>query len=496
MSQLKGLDASFLYVETARMPMHIGTVQMLDVPSARREHFFHELKELVRSRSHLLPYLTHRVKDAPLQIDHPSWIACDVDYDIHVERVLLPPPGDMRTLEQTVAELHARLLDRSRPLWKMYYIEGLADGRTACFNVVHHACVDGLSGQLAINALTDATADRVDTANPELPTPTEIHPTHPNSGERLLHAIDSWVHGGIESIAATARSIDALARIGTRLLAAPTAGPTSAWRAPATPLNRTIGATRGFAALRISLIDVKAIGKARGCSANDVFLAICGAALRAYLSRNGALPSASLIAGVPVSVRRPDDLTMNTQVAMMRVALGTQIDDAVARLTAIHAAAAEARSLVADLAAVLPSNPRFLGMPWIERGASRLWELSGAANVVPPLINLVISNVPGPRAIRYLNGARVLTLFPVSIPAHGSAMNITAHSYAEYFEIGVTACAETVPDIEQFRDDLLRAYIDLRARVLQHHYDVRTAPQGRPDVAAERRWLTAGREVA
>jgi WS/DGAT/MGAT family acyltransferase len=476
--------------------MHIGTVQILDVLPQRREHFFRELKELVRSRSHLLPYLTHRVKDAPLQIDHPSWVACDVDYDAHIERVLLPPPGDMRTLEQTVAELHARLLDRSRPLWKMYYIEGLANGQTACFNVVHHACVDGLSGQLAINALTDATPDGVDATHLQSPTTTDAHSTHPRSGERLLHAIDTWVHGGIESIAATARGIDAFARLGTRLLAAPTAGPTAAWRAPATPLNRAIGATRGFAALRISLTDVKAIGKARGCSANDVFLAICGAALRAYLSRNDALPSTSLIAGVPVSVRRPDDLTMNTQVALMRVALGTRIDDPVARLTAIHAAAAEARSLVADLAAVLPSNPRFLGMPWLERGAARLWELSGAANVVPPPINLIISNVPGPRAIRYLNGARVLTLFPVSIPAHGSGMNITAHSYAEYFEIGVTVCAETVPDIELFRDDLLRAYVDLRARVLQHRYDERVLQREHRNGHAERRWLTAGREVA
>ena len=150
MNRLKALDAGFLYAETARMPMHIGSVQIIDVPSNRNATFFPELKQFVRSRSHLLPYMTHRVVHAPLQIDHPRWHACEPDYDAHIERIALAAPGDMTQLERCVGALHARPLDRGRPLWKIYYIDGLSDGRAAYFNVVHHACLDGLSGQAAV----------------------------------------------------------------------------------------------------------------------------------------------------------------------------------------------------------------------------------------------------------------------------------------------------------------------------------------------------------
>jgi diacylglycerol O-acyltransferase len=476
MNQLKGLDAGFLYAETARMPMHIGSVQMFEPPADRPDDFFAGMKRMVRARSHLLPYMTHRIGHAPLQIDHPSWVSCEPDYDAHIERVELSPPGDVPQLEQLVASLHARPLDRSRPLWKIYYIDGLADGRIAHFNVVHHACLDGLAGQAAVDVLTDAAPTITDALAP-MPAP-----ALPPRGivERLLDR-------GAESIADTARRIDAFVRIGRHLMARPP-GESAPLLAPSTPLNRTIGAERRYAVLRVSLADVKAIGKVHGCSVNDVFLTMCGGALRAYLSRAGVLPDASLLAGVPVSVRRPDDRTMNTQVTMMRVALGTQIADPVARLLAIHTAAVAAKELAQHLNALLPTNPRLIGAPWLGRAAARLWELSGAANYVPPPINVVISNVPGPRTIRYSNGARMLTHFPVSIPAHGAGMNITVQSYAEHFDIGITACAATMPDLSSFRYDLLRAYIDLRARVLKRTFDVRTLHPA-PPRAIERRCL-------
>lgn len=477
MNQLKGLDAGFLYAETTRMPMHIGSVQMFEPPAGRCDDFFAGMKRMVRTRSALLPYMTQRIEHAPLQIDHPGWVACEPDYDAHIERVELPPPGDVPQLEQIVASLHARPLDRSRPLWKIYYVDGFADGRVAYFNVVHHACLDGLAGQAAVDVLTDAAPTIIDAP---APLPANALPNRRGLFERLLDR-------GAESIADTARSIDAFMRIGTHLASRPI-GESAPLLAPSTPINRTIGAERRYAVLRVSLADVKAIGKVHGCSVNDVFLTMCGGALRAYLSRAGVLPDASLLAGVPVSVRRPDDRTMNTQVTMMRVALGTQIADPVARLLAIHASAIDAKELAQHLNALLPTNPRLLGAPWLGRAAAQLWERSGAANYVPPLINVVISNVPGPRTIRYSNGARMLTHFPVSIPAHGTGMNITVQSYAEHFDIGITACAATMPDLSSFRDDLLRAYIDLRARVLNRTFDVRTLHPA-PPRAIERRCL-------
>ncbi len=491
MNRLNGPDASFLYAETARMPMHIGSVQILDMPGDRRDRFFTEMKQMIRSRSHLLPYLTHRVENAPLQIDHPRWVACDVDYDAHIERVALPGQGDTSQLERSVAELHARPLDRSRPLWKIYYIDGLADGRVAYFNVVHHACLDGLAGQAAVDVLTDATPQP---GNAVISTAARTQALQANDAPGVS-ALRRFLNAGSQSLLDAARSIDALTRLGRRMFHASPADSTR-WLAPATLINRGIGAARGYAVLRISLADVKAIGKMHGCSINDVFLALCGGALRAYLMRHEALPDASLLAGVPVSVRRPGDTTMNTQVTMMRVALGTQIGDPIARLRTVHSAAILAKALAQEFNALLPSNPRLLGAPWFGRAASRIWEISGAADYMPPLFNVVISNVPGPKAIRYSNGARMLTHFPVSIPAHGSGVNITVQSYAEHFDIGITACAATMPNLRQFRDDLLHTYIDLRARVLKRRVDVRTLHPAGARAGVERRCLQAELMVA
>jgi diacylglycerol O-acyltransferase / wax synthase len=490
MNQLRALDASFLYAETPRMPMHIGSVQIFEIPSERRDRFFTEMKQMVRSRSHRLPYLTHRIANAPLQLDHPSWQKCDTDFDRHIERVESAAPGDTPQLERTVAELHERPLDRSQPLWKIYFIEGLKDDRIAYFNVVHHACMDGLAGQAAVDVLTDASPDAV--AVPESPpesTPAAISPGRGNPMQR-------WLDAGAASIADTARAIDALARLGRRALAPATMSDWTQWLAPPTPINRSIGRARSYAMLRVSLTDVKAIGRAHDCSVNDAFLAICGGALRTYLQRKGELPNTSLLAGVPVSVRRPGDDSMNVQVTMMRVALGTHIADPLVRLAAVHASAVDAKALTQDLNALMPAPPRVLGAPWWMQAAARLWDVSGAANYLPPPINVVISNVPGPRATRYSNGARMLTHFPVSIPAHGSGMNITAQSYTEHFDIGITACCDTVPDLARFRDDLRQAYIDIRERVLNRRFNVRALQRPARPPLVERRCVQAERQVA
>jgi WS/DGAT/MGAT family acyltransferase len=404
MNRLNGTDASFLYADTQRTPMHIGSVQLIDVPVERRATFFDDVKALYRARADRLRYIDHRLTHAPLQLDHPRWTACDVDYDAHVERIEAPAPGNIGQLERIVADLHATPLDRSRPLWKTYYIDGLEHGRAAYFNVVHHACLDGVSGQAAVDALTDPTPH----ASPTGPS------AHGAGGEPAdsSNPYGDWAGAGFDALMRAARALDAAMRLGPRGLTTMQRRGPAAWVAPATPINRAISPLRNYAMLRISLTDTRAIGKARGCSINDVLLTLCGGALRQYLSMRGALPDRA----------------------------------------------------------------------------------SGAADYVAPWINLVISNVPGPRAIRYSSGARMLTHFPVSIPAHGAALNITAQSYAEHFDIGVTACAHTVPDVALLRDALRDAYIELRARVLRRGLDVRESQRALPDV--ERRCSTNDRLVA
>ena len=489
MNRLNGTDASFLYAETARTPMHIGSVQLIDVPADRRATFFGDLKSLMRARAGRLRYIDHRLEHAPLQLDHPRWTACDVDYDTHVERVEAPAPGDITQLERVVANLHASPLDRSRPLWKTYYIDGLEHGRAAYFNVIHHACLDGVSGQTAVDVLTDPTPS----GTPPKSTPARASRAVAPPTAQPRAALENLLDAQFESLANAARGLDAAFRMGRRALTALQRRNVAGF-APPTPINRAIGPLRNYAMLRISLTDVRAIGKAHDCSINDVLLTLCGGALRNYLATRGALPQREMIAGVPVSMRSAGDKTLNTQVSMMRVGLATNVADPLERLTAVHASAAEAKNEAHDFAALAAASPWIPALPWFGRVAAAAWDASDAADYLPPWINLVISNVPGPRSVRYSNGARMLTHFPVSIPAHGAAVNITAQSYAEYFDIGVTACARAVPDVALLRDALRDAYIELRTRVLRRGVDVRDLQRALPNV--ERRCGTYERLVA
>ena len=488
MNRLNGTDASFLYAETARMPMHIGSVQMIDVPADRRATFFGDLKSLMRARAERLRYIDHRLEHAPLQLDHPSWAPCEVDYDAHVERIEAPAPGDITQLERVVANLHAAPLDRSRPLWKTYYIDGLEHGRAAYFNVIHHACLDGVSGQTAVDVLTDP--------SPHGPQPksTTLRASHcATQAAPPRSALGNLLDAQFDALANTARGVDAALRMSRRALSA-LQRRNGAWFAPPTPINRAIGPLRNYAMLRISLTDARAIGKAHDCSINDVLLTLCGGALRNYLATRGALPEREMIAGVPVSMRSAGDKTLNTQVSMMRVGLATNVADPLERLAAVHASAVAAKNEAHDFAVLAAASPWLPALPWFGRIAAAAWDASDAADYVPPWVNLVISNVPGPRSVRYSNGARMLTHFPVSIPAHGAAVNITAQSYAEYFDIGITACARAVPNVALLRDALRDAYIELRTRVLRRGVDVREIQRALPNV--ERRCSTYERLVA
>jgi WS/DGAT/MGAT family acyltransferase len=237
--------------------------------------------------------------------------------------------------------------------------------------------------------------------------------------------------------------------------------------APVTRFNRAVSRERSFATGELPLAEVKAIGKVTGTTLNDVFLAICSGGLRRYLGRLGELPSRSLVAGCPVSLRRPDDKSLNNQVTMMQVSFATDEEDPAKRLLKIAASSARAKGLVADIAASYDADVALPGLPAMLSATARLAERSGIANNASAApFNMVVSNVPGPRDALYSLGGRVLTHYPVSIPAHGQAVNVTVQSYAGNLFFGVTGCARALPDAERFRDDLLAAYAELVAAVL------------------------------
>jgi WS/DGAT/MGAT family acyltransferase len=233
--------------------------------------------------------------------------------------------------------------------------------------------------------------------------------------------------------------------------------------APRTPFNAAISPYRAWAACSLPLREMKALARARKTSLNDVLMAVCGGGLRSYLLRKNALPDKPLRAGVPVSLRKPGDASMRNQVTMLFATLATDLTDPLARLAAIKASVDVGKAVVDDTAGLDMSDLHIPGLGALGFGASRLMESLRVANFVDPFVNVVISNVRGPSHTMYLHGAKMCSHFPVSIPAHGVAMNVTVQSYGDRLDLGVTACLEAVPDIADLRDDLSAAWRELYA---------------------------------
>ena len=471
MYKLSATDAGFLYAETPLCPMHVASVQLMALPNGVSEdEFIASLKPFIAARGHLVPYLTNRLQATPFDLDHPLWVRDPhFDVDRHIYRVDVPAPGGQAEFEQTIAELHATPMDRSRPLWEMAVLCGLAEGddlgnrRVAYYSRVHHACLDGMAGQAATMTLMDT--------EPEprpIPPPPAKYTERPTRYDALSLMLDAWRNFAatqVDQFTGWPERLAAGARLWQRTLDASQSLGAPIAPAPKTAFNRSVEAGRTFAAGEIAVADLKAVGRALNATLNDVFLAVCGGGLRRHFEAKGELPGASLIAGCPVSLRRPGDSSLNNQVTMMQVALGTDIGDAKARVAAVAASARAAKAATADAAPLLSGDAALPGLPATLRSAALWAERTGAGDSPQP-INLVVSNVPGPRQTLYSNGARMLTHYPVSIPAHGTGVNLTVQSYDGVLYLGITACAKALPDAGRLRDELLAEFIDLKAAVL------------------------------
>ncbi|MFU8815920.1 MAG: WS/DGAT/MGAT family O-acyltransferase [Pseudomonadales bacterium] len=469
MQKLAGLDAGFLYNETQRAPQHIASVQVLELPpGAEVFGFIADLKKLLLVRSHLVPYFTNKLQYVPLQLDHPVWVRDEAfDIEHHVRHVEVPQPGGRSEFEATIAKLHEQPLDRSRPLWEIWVLSGLEGGRVAYYHRVHHACLDGVSGQLAIQAIMDVT-----------PEPRAVEPPPPAFARRpKAHSTFDLIVGAMENIAKfqirqasrLLQHADTAARLWQRSVDPSKGLGAVADEAPRTRLNRPVHNARSYATGELPLGDVKLIGKATGTTINDVFLAICSGALRRYFSRSDELPAKSLIAGCPVSLRQPGDEAGNNQVTMMLVSLASNEADPVKRLLQIGHSSVQAKGFVADVAGSYDTDLALPGLPGLLSAAAGMLESGNLTESALPRLpcNVVVSNVPGPREQLYSLGAKVLTHYPVSIPAHTQGANITVQSYQGQLFFAITACARALPDAAVLRDDMLAAFAELKERVLK-----------------------------
>jgi len=463
MQKLKALDANFLYSESERTPNNISSVQILELPDeCSLDEFISSLRYYFMERIHLVPYLTRKLKFTPGNIDHPVWVK-DKNFDLnnHFEHIKLALPGSFSQLEETVAKIHAKLMDRDKPLWKLFLISGLEGGKIAYYNQAHHAAMDGMAGQAATMIMMDTTA-KAQPIEPATEKPTEDD----SLSELLRLSFDNLVNYQIDSPVQALNILGSAFRMAKRAFDPNMPFNYIPAATPKTRFNRCIEKKRTYAAGDIPVADLKRMAKMCDGTLNDVLLAICAGGLRRYLLRTNELPARTLVAGCPVSLRQPGDVSMDNKVSIMSVALGTDIEDPRLRLNAIIDTSRIAKEVSNDTAALQNLQISLAGFPAWLTSSYRMSETLRLAEILPIPFNLIISNVPGPRKTLYSNGAKMLTHYPVSIPTHGLGLNITASSYVNTLCFSVTSCAKAVPNAGIIRDDILAAWEELRSTLI------------------------------
>ena len=490
MHHLSGLDAAFLYMETPETPMHVGGLNIFELPLDYEGEFLDRLREHIAQRMHLAPVFQRKLVNMPFELANPIWVADDdLDMEYHIRSTVLPKPGNRAQLDKLVGRLHSSLLDRSRPLWEFYVIEGIetppdatpGTRHVAFYSKVHHAAVDGQAGVALAHAIMDLGA--VPRAvRPARQRRTATHDDNLGIAELTAAGLK---HSAVQTVK-LAKTLPALTRSVYQMLrpakveaaegAAAPETPATTWFAPKTPINVSITNQRSFSSLSLPLDQIKLVAKSNGATLNDVVLAICSGALRRYLRDLDCVPTAPLLAAVPVSLRAEGNTDMNTQASIMRISLASTVDDPMERLRAIRAASASAKAAAAGMKAVMPTDFPSLGAPWLISGMASLFGRSKLANKMPPVANVAISNVPGPKVALYMAGARMLTYYPVSIAVHSMALNVTVQSYNGALDFGLIACRKAMPDLPELARYMQQAHQELLKGTLAAATAAETAP--------------------
>jgi len=446
MRRLTGMDAVFLYMETPTGHMHVASTAIFDPSTAPHGYTFDDVLKLIDSRLHLLPPFRWRLVEVPFGLHHPLWIE-DPDFDLeyHVRHAALPSPGGDQELAEFAADVISRPLDRSRPLWELYVIEGLEGGLVASVTKTHHAAIDGVSGaELTVNLL-DLEPDPAPTPPPAEPWKPDRVPT---DIEMLGYAVGSLSRQPAQLVKAVRRTVETGMTLRRRNREPDVTPSPAPFQAPNTSINVPVSGRRKFAFAQLPLDQVKAVKNGLGGTVNDVVLALCSGALRRYFEGRGETVDGDLVGMVPVSVRTDDDKgTMGNQVSNMLVSLASTIDDPAERLRTISAGTTQAKEQFNVIGADTLTNWAEFMAPALAARAARLYSRMKLADRHRPLFNVTVSNVPGPPFPLYSAGARMLAMYPMGPIFDGGAVNITVMSYMGTMCFGVVACRETIDDV-------------------------------------------------
>lgn len=480
MRQLTALDQQFLALEDSRHYGHVGALSIYDPSTAPGgELTLPRLQDLIAQRLPLVPPFRWRLAQVPFNLDYGYWVDDpDFDLEFHVRELALAPPGTDAQLAEQVARIYARPLDRARPLWELYLIHGLPEGRVAVMSKIHHAVIDGLSGAEIMGALLDLSPEGRRDLPPPLGEPSDRSPGDltmlgrgllgvPRYPLRLLRSVPRALPN-IEEVPSIA-AVPGLKRVG-RLAA-------TAQRAvgrggvvgrvdlvpPRTSFNGRISAHRRYAFGQLSLDEVKALKNHYGCTVNDVVVAICAGAVRRWLIEHRELPTEPLVAQIPVSVRREEEQgTFGNRILLMTAPLHTDEPDPVTRLRKTHESLAEMKERYRALPAELLRDANQFIPPALFSQAARLTFSLSSTRAGRPAWNLVVSNVPGPQFPLYMAGARMLAHYPISVITDGMGLNITVMSYCGHLDFGIVADREQMPDVWSLIESLGDALEELR----------------------------------
>lgn len=457
MERFSGQDAIFLSMEKPTWHQHVGGLLVFDVSDAP-QFSFETFEQLVADRLPLAPRFVCRVKEVPLGLDRPLWVK-DRNFNVanHMHRIAVPQPGGRRELADLVGDLMGHQLDRRMPLWEMWYIEGLEDGRVAVLAKTHHCMMDGASGQGLAEYMFDLEP------NPASPPPAPAQPAEPVT-DRMPTDLELVARGLLPTLATPftmSRYGLQLGRRGLSLLPFLRGEnkPATPMDAPPTPWNSSLSPRRRLSFVSVPLDELKAARQHFEVKINDVVLAVVATALRNYLIEQDALPDKPLISGVPVSTRDIDDTEVGNKIANMFVALPVQVDDPVERLQLIHESTMSAKEMTRAVRARRIQAFAESAPPAVINLAFRTMFSAQLDQLLPAAANVLVSNVPGPPFPLYSAGARVEAIYPIGPLMMGMGLNCTVMSYMDSVDFGIQCDPTLIPDpwaISAYIPDALR----------------------------------------
>ena len=454
----------FLLAENRSMPMHVGGLQLFEKPEGAGRDYGRVMYEAMRDVSQVAPLFIKRPHRSIATAGQLVWVE-DEQFDIehHVRHSALPKPGRIRELLDLAGRLHSTRLAWERPLWEAHVIEGLRDGRVALYTKTHHALVDGISAMRLLQGVLTTDPDQRGMAAPwdartrRNQAAAETRSPDTSLAELPAHVVRQALSQGLGIAAEAAGMPGAL----VRTLGKGMRNETSAisLHAPRTLFNQKITGSRRFAAQDWPIERLRAIGKATGTTINDVVLAMCSGAVRAYLLEHEALPEDPLVAMVPVGLKAKESNVASVDggnaIGAVMCRLGTDLVDPADRLTAIHRSMKEGKDALSSM-----TPTQILVMSALGQAPAIVAPMLRMQGIVRPPYNLIISNVPGPRTTHYWNGAKLVGTYPLSIPINGMALNITCTSYDGNMGFGLIGCRRTVPHLQRLLvhlDDEVRA---------------------------------------